>query len=159
MLLAVLGILIEWSSSCKFMHTILIVDDEETDRENIRRILEGKGYTVVEGDSLEAAMAVFEQHRYSIGLLVADVSLPGGNGCDLAVALSKQKSDLRVLFVSGHVGAEVCQYYGLEVSGEHFLQKPFEAAELLSKVSQIMDAEASFPKFCAPRQLRTRNAG
>ena len=141
------------------MHTILIVDDEETDRQNIRRILEGKGYTIVEGDSQETAMAVFEQHRYSIGLLVADVSLPGGNGCDLAVALRKRQSDLRVLFVSGHVGAEVCQYYGLEVSGEHFLQKPFDATELLSKVSRIMDSEASFPKFCNPPQPKTRNAG
>jgi DNA-binding response OmpR family regulator len=141
------------------MHTILIVDDEESDRDNIRRILTGKGYTTVEADSYETAMSVFEENRYSIALLVADISLPGGNGCDLAVALSKQHSDLRVLFVSGHVGAEVCQYYGLDVSDEHFLQKPFEAAELISRVSQIMSSDAWFPKIRDPQPVKTKKAG
>jgi hypothetical protein len=35
-----------------------------------------------------------------------------------------------------------------QVSGEHFLRKPFEATELLAKVLRIISSEASFPKFC-----------
>src|SRR5205085_2465385 len=130
----------------------------ESDREVIREILQGEGYTIVEGDTYESALTVFEENRYSIALLVADVSLPGGNGCELAITLSNKKRDLRVLFVSGHVGAEICKYYGLEVSDEHFLRKPFATAELVSKVSQIMTSEVSFPKFCDSPQPKTRTA-
>jgi DNA-binding response OmpR family regulator len=145
----------KWVISLK---TILVVDDEESDREIIRRILKGEGYTVVEAESYEEAFSVFEQNRYSIALVVLDISLPGGNGCELAIALKSKISDFRVLFVSGHVGAEICKYYGLQVSDEHFLRKPFEVTELLAKVLQIMSSEASFPKFCDTPPVKTRTA-
>src|SRR6266852_3501157 len=127
------------------MHTILLVDDEELDREEMRRLLEGEGYTVVEADTYQAAMTAFDANRYSIGLLVSDVSIPGGNGCEIAIALREQKPDLRVLFVSGHVGAEICPYYSLEVSDEHFLRKPFASADLKSRVKQVLNSPDSFP--------------
>jgi len=131
----------------KVMHTILVVDDEEIDREEMRRLLQGEGYTVVEADTYQAAITAFEANRYSIGLLVSDVSIPGGNGCDIAIALRKQKPDLRVLFVSGHVGAEICKYYGFEVSDEHFLRKPFAPKELLSRVTQVLNSARTSPQL------------
>jgi CheY-like chemotaxis protein len=140
------------------MHTILVVDDEEIDRAEIRRILQGQGYTVVEADSYHAAVTAFEQNRYTVGLLISDVSIPGGNGCDIAIALMKQKPDLPVLFVSGHVGAEICKYYGLEVSDERFLRKPFTADELLSSVSQVLNSAESFPQLGHPAKPKTRTA-
>src|SRR5438270_12789032 len=93
--------------------TILVVDDEEFDRTSASRVLQTKGYTVLEAQSYSDAMAVFDMHRNEVSFLVADVSLPDGNGCALAVAMRNEQPDLRVLFVSGHVGAEVCKYYGL----------------------------------------------
>jgi len=125
--------------------TILVVDDEQTDREQMRRTLQDEGYTVIEADTYQEALRVFELNRQSFELLIADVSLPGGNGCELAIALRTQKPDLRVLFVSGHVGAEICQYYSLEVSDEHFLRKPFAAADLRSRVRQVLGSPDRFP--------------
>ena len=63
-------------------------------------------------------------HGEAVDLLIADISLPDGNGCELAIAMREKKPDLRVLFVSGHVGAEVCRFYGLDVTDLHFLRKP-----------------------------------
>src|SRR5436190_21750531 len=126
--------------------TILLVDDEETDRTVVRRILESKGYAILEADTYHRALHVFEKNRESIALLLTDISLPGGNGCELWVSMRKRKSDLRVLFVSGHVGAEVCRFHGLEPSALHFLGKPFKAADLLARVAQVLDSP-EYPKL------------
>src|SRR6266576_1637086 len=125
--------------------SILLVDDEQSDREQMRRTLGNGIYGIIEAGSYQEALAVFERHRDSIVLLIADISLPGGNGLELAIALRKQKADLRVLFVSGHVGSEIWRYYSLEVSDEHFLRKPFVAADLISRVKQVLDSLDRFP--------------
>jgi DNA-binding response OmpR family regulator len=126
--------------------TILLVDDEETDRAVIRRILQTKVDTVLEADTYHRALKVFEKNRDSIALLLTDISLPGGNGCELWVSMRKRKPDLRVLFVSGHVGAEICRFHGLEPSDLHFLSKPFKAADLLARVTQVLESP-EYPKL------------
>ena len=125
--------------------SILLVDDEQTDREQMRRPLQDERYTVLEAGTYDEALSIFELNRDLFELLISDISLPGGNGCELAIALRKQKPDLRVLFVSGYAGAEICPYYSLEVSDEHFLRKPFASAELKSRVRQVLDSPDRFP--------------
>ncbi len=125
--------------------SILLVDDEQTDREQMRRPLQDERYTVLEAGTYDEALSIFELNRDLFELLISDISLPGGNGCELAIALRKQKPDLRVLFVSGYVGAEICPYYSLEVSDEHFLRKPFDSSDLKSRVKQVLDSPDRFP--------------
>src|SRR5437899_6578320 len=132
------------------MHTVstLLVDDEETDREQMRRTLRDQGHTILEARTYHEALSIFELNPESFELLIADISLPGGNGCELAIAFRKQKPDLRILFVSAHVGAEVAKYYGLGISDHNFLRKPFAADELKSRVKEILgDPEPSPPLY------------
>ena len=112
--------------------TILVIDDEASDREMMSETLRRDGYTVLEANAYQDALRVFARNG-EIDLMVSDVSLPGGNGCELAMAIRKQKPDIRMLFVSGHVGAEECRFYGLELSDLHFLRKPFSATDLVSR--------------------------
>src|SRR5258707_12390548 len=127
------------------MALLFLVDDEEPDRIQMREILERESHTLIEAGTYQEALAAFDGNRDSIELLISDISLPGGNGCELAIALRKRKPDLRVLFVAGHVGAEICPYYSLEVSDEHFLRKPFASADLKSRVKQVLNSPDSFP--------------
>src|SRR4051812_19794673 len=130
--------------------TVLVVDDEETDRMAIVNALAGEGYTIVEADSYQSAVAVANSIQ-SISFLVADVALPDGNGCALATAIRELHPRMQVLFVSGHVGSEVCRYYGLDVSDSHFLRKPFEAPDLVARVKQVVKAKAPFPPLYVPK--------
>jgi len=139
--------------------TVLLVDDEADDRQLIREALRSSGYTVLEADSVQRCVAVFERNESAVQLLIADVSLEDGNGCDLALALWKRKADLRVLFVSGHVGSEVCRFYGLEVTDLHFLRKPFTAQDLAARVQQVLSADKGFPTLCEPQKPRTSTRG
>jgi two-component system cell cycle sensor histidine kinase/response regulator CckA len=133
--------------------TVLMVDDEEVDRTAISRILRSQNYTVLEAETYSDAMAVFDLNRHAVKLVVADVCLPDGNGCALAIAMRKQKPDLRVLFVSFHVGAEVCESYGLDLAGLHFLRKPFVETELAARVEEVLKSATPFPRLYAPKTL------
>src|SRR5205814_6110950 len=90
-------------SVCMPLKTILVVDDEETDREQIRDILHTQDYMVLEAGAYDDALRVFERNRDAVDLLISDISLPSENGCNLAITLREQKADLRVLFISGYV--------------------------------------------------------
>jgi DNA-binding response OmpR family regulator len=131
--------------------TILWVDDEETVQSAIAQLLRRTGFRVLEASTYHDAIALFESNRDAITLLIADISLPDGNGCELALAMRAQNERLRVLFVSGHVGAEFCRFYGLEVTDLYFLAKPFQNQEFLLRVQQVLNAPIPFPSFCLPQ--------
>lgn len=131
-------------------HTILVVDDEETDRTAIIEALEREHFDVIGAGTYTEGLEVC-QTVPGISFLVADVALPDGNGCSLAIAVRQKLPRIKVLFVSGHVGGEACRYYGLDVTDTHFLRKPFSAEDLVARVKQVMKAEIPFPELYAPK--------
>jgi DNA-binding response OmpR family regulator len=118
---------------------VLVVDDEEIDSVLIRRSLERAGnFTVLEARSYDSALRMFTEHGEGIHLLIVDVSLPGQNGVDLARSLLRRRPDLKVLFMSGWVGAELLRSHGIVESDRHFLAKPFRPADLLERVRSVL---------------------
>jgi two-component system cell cycle sensor histidine kinase/response regulator CckA len=130
--------------------TILVVDDEDTERVAMTEALRGAGFQVIHAESYNDALAVAEANP-GISFLVCDIALPDGNGCALASAIRQMHPKLRVLFVSGHVGSEVCRYYGLDVTDLHFLRKPFAGADLVACVKRVMKADEPFPNLYVPK--------
>jgi len=118
--------------------TILVIDDEPEQRDLVRTILRPDAYTILEASDYNDALAVQAAHLGEIDLALVDVSLPGRNGYELSKALLALEPRLKVLFVSGYAGAELCRFFGLPVTDVHFLQKPVEPAELLSRVKFVM---------------------
>jgi DNA-binding response OmpR family regulator len=124
---------------------ILLVDDEESDREFMLRALQAEGYSVIEAMEPRSAFNLFRHYLDKIRMIVADVSLPVENGCDMAKGMLQLKPSLNVLFVSGHVGAEICKFYGFPVSDVHFLRKPFSAAEFTTRIRRLLDNVEPLP--------------
>jgi two-component system, cell cycle sensor histidine kinase and response regulator CckA len=123
--------------------SILLVDDEETDLSQTRNALEAAGFSVLTATEYSTGLSVFESQPDRIDLLIADIALPDGNGCDLALAMLARQPSLRVLFISGHVGSEVCRFYGLDIADLHFLRKPFTAPALVSRVREVLAANVT----------------
>jgi DNA-binding response OmpR family regulator len=130
--------------------TILVVDDEETDRNAITQALEREKFDILEAGTYEEALGICTEST-GISFLVADVALPDGNGCALAIAVRQKIPHLKVLFVSGHVGGEACRYYGLDVTDNHFLRKPFTSQDLVARVKEVMNSEVPFPDLYVPK--------
>src|ERR1051326_6017858 len=114
--------------------TILLVDDEASQREWIRRALRAAGYRVLIAADYGTAVACFQQHQGTIDMLITDLALPGKNGYELALSLCEIQPGLNVLFTSARAGAELRRFYGMPTSEEHFLAKPFHPADLVQRV-------------------------
>jgi two-component system cell cycle sensor histidine kinase/response regulator CckA len=118
---------------------ILVVDDEIGDLNLMCNVLRSQDYTVIAAASYAEAIQARRMQRGAIDVLVADVSLPDKNGCELALALLEGDPNLKVLFVSGATGTEIFKFSGLLMSDVHLLEKPFAPAELLNRVRGILE--------------------
>jgi len=131
-------------SAAKRRTTILVVDGDAVHRETMRRILRGEGYRVLDAADYRNAINVHEQHRGQISLLLTAISLPGGNGYELAKALAEVEPALRVLHVSGEAGSKVSRFYGLPGGNWQTLARPFHPAEFLARVKQVLESASPF---------------
>ncbi len=118
--------------------TILLVEDEDLVRQVARRILEMRGYTVLEAASGQDALLVSQQTQGPIHLMLTDVVMPGMSGGDTAERLQAQRPELKVLFMSGHTENSIV-HHGVLDPGVAFIQKPFRSDLLTHKVRQVLD--------------------
>jgi PAS domain S-box-containing protein len=119
--------------------TILLVEDDAGVRGLAQRVLEGRGYMVLNAQNGQEALLVSTHHPGSIQLLLTDVVMPGISGKALADQLARSRPDLKVLFMSGY-SDEAIVHHGVLDAGVAFLQKPFSPQALTQKVRQVLDA-------------------
>ncbi len=119
--------------------TILIAEDEAPLRDLMRIILESFGYTVLAAEDGEEAVRMFLEHRDRVRLVILDMIMPKKNGKDAADEIKKAQPGIRTLFVSGYSEGMIKKQGGLG-EGLVFIQKPFSAKVLLTKVRELLDA-------------------
>jgi signal transduction histidine kinase/ActR/RegA family two-component response regulator len=120
--------------------SILLVEDEDAVRELVRKILEARGYAVIEAPNGREGLKLCQTHPGKIDLLVTDVVMPEMGGREFAAAAVKLRPGLKVVFVSGHT-QDVILKEGIQ-HGEAFLQKPFDPVQLAQKVRDTLDSDA-----------------
>ena len=69
---------------------ILIVEDEETLRESVKRIFTKEGYAVEAVESAEQGLALLEANLFDV--IISDIILPGMDGMDVARAIRRSKT-------------------------------------------------------------------
>ena len=118
--------------------TILVVEDDGQLRRLARRVLARAGYTVLDAEHPEHALALVARHEGTIDLLLTDVVLPGMSGRDLAERLLRDRPRLKVIYVSGYA-EDAIVHYGVLTPGTEFLQKPGSTEVLLRAVREVLD--------------------
>jgi CheY-like chemotaxis protein len=96
---------------------------------------------VVEAESAEAALILTKTFEDPIDLLLTDVVLPGIDGRELAAHIRRERPNTRVLFMSGYARGLGSSDGRLD-AGVHLLEKPFTAQALLTKMRQLLGANA-----------------
>lgn len=128
--------------------TILLVEDEDSVRELVTQYLSRKGYRVLEARNAGEAIIQFEKNHGGINLVVTDIMLPLVKGDELVERLRRESGDFKVLYISGYprnipaleVASQSPGTGGIDGSDlSWFLQKPFEAEELLALIRMILD--------------------
>jgi two-component system cell cycle sensor histidine kinase/response regulator CckA len=116
--------------------TILLVDDEQSVRAIVLKILRRANYNVLEAENGEAALKISDSHPDKIDLLLSDMYMPGLRGPEVAEALAPKRPGIRVLFMSGY--ADQDSRSGVPL-GANFLNKPFSGKELAAAVEAALN--------------------
>ncbi|HET8584579.1 MAG TPA: response regulator, partial [Casimicrobiaceae bacterium] len=119
--------------------TVLLVEDETVVRQLVAEILESNGYTVLQAADGASAIEVLRRHVGGLDLLLTDVVMPGMSGRDVARAVTTMRPGTPVLYMSGYTDSAIDKH-GVLDDGVHFVQKPFSAAELTTRVREIVQA-------------------
>jgi len=113
---------------------VLVVDDDETVRDVVRRYLEVAGFTVdVAGDGAEG-LARFGAHEPD--LVVLDVMMPGINGLEVCRRL-RQVSQVPIVMLTA-LGEEENRIAGLQLGADDYVTKPFSPKELALRVASVL---------------------
>ena len=116
---------------------ILVVEDEDAVRAFAVRALTSRGYTVVEADSGESALARIGEDDKGFALILSDVVMPEMDGPALLRELRRRGIKTHVIFASGYPGEE----FEKDLEGQSdfaFLPKPFSLKQLVEKVKEVM---------------------
>jgi DNA-binding response OmpR family regulator len=113
---------------------VLVVDDDETVRDVVRRYLEVAGFTVDQAGDGAEGLAQFAAHEPD--LVVLDVMMPGINGLEVCKRL-RQVSQVPIVMLTA-LGEEENRIAGLQLGADDYVTKPFSPKELALRVASVL---------------------
>ena len=116
--------------------SILVVDDEKSQREILEMILSGEGYDVTTASSGEAAMKFVESRRFD--LVLTELKMTGMSGLDLLKELTNFDKSIIVILLTAH-GSVDSAVDALRLGAFDYLQKPYDKDKLLDTVSRALN--------------------
>ncbi|AEE66404.1 two-component response regulator [Bordetella pertussis] len=129
--------------------TVFIVDDDEAVRDSLRWLLEANGYRVRAYASGENFLDEYDASQ--IGVLIADVRMPGMSGLELQEQLIARNAPLPIVFITGH-GDVPMAVSTMKKGAVDFLEKPFNESDLREIVARMLEqAVQRISKFQAQK--------
>jgi FixJ family two-component response regulator len=114
---------------------VFIVDDDVSVRESLELLVRCEGW---QPETFESAQAFLDRPRSLLpSCLVLDVSLPGLNGLELQKRVAAERTDMPIIFITGH-GDIPMTVRAMKAGAVEFLTKPFSDEALLSAIRQAL---------------------
>lgn len=124
------------------MHKILLVEDDEVIRQQVKKMLEQWGYEVVLVEDFMEVLSIFvkvEPH-----LVLMDIGLPLFNGYHWCQEIRKV-SKVPIMFLSSRDQA-MDIVMAINMGGDDFVTKPFDQNVLLAKIQGLLRRSYEFGK-------------
>ena len=118
------------------MPTVLVVDDETSQRNIIADILDREGYPTLKAGNLDEAVRTFREHPAEI--VLTDLKMPGGSGIDLLRSIKKLDREVQVVLMTAY-GTIQTAVEAMKNGACDYLQKPFEKDELKIVVAKAWE--------------------
>jgi len=115
---------------------VLIVDDSALSRRTLRQIIEPAGYDVVEAEDGLSALERYFLEKPDVVLL--DLVMKGMYGLDVLAKLRELDADAKVVVVSADIQTS-SQELVEEAGGKAFVNKPFDRADILTALSNVLE--------------------
>ncbi len=116
-------------------YNFLIVEDNDTMREGIVRVVEKMGHKTVETPDAEQAEKQLSKTKFD--LLISDYKLPGMTGLDLLEKVKQNSPETETLLITAYGSIELA-VEAMKKGAADFNTKPFSPEELTLKVNLIL---------------------
>jgi len=128
------------ANAARGVRTVLVVDDEEDIRRMLRRILQERGYRVVEASRGTEALQAVRDH--SLDCILLDAMLPEIHGFDICrrIKSSQKYGHIPIIMVSAiyrgwRFAEDLRESYGVTA----FLEKPFKISDVIIAVERAIE--------------------
>lgn len=119
--------------------TILLVEDDDLVRDVTRTMLVAYGYSVLTASTADEAVLLAAQHGGRVDLVLTDIVMPQMDGRHLAERITRTRPGVGVIYMSGYTEDAIARHGQID-PGTAFIQKPFAAEEIASKIRKVLDA-------------------
>ncbi|MFN0276913.1 MAG: response regulator transcription factor [Chitinophagales bacterium] len=121
------------------LYRILVVEDEDHIRENLKLNLELENYEIVAVPDGAKALKAFKEQRFN--LVILDVMMPEMDGFDVCEQMRLEDMDTPILFLTAKDTSQD-KIKGLKTGGDDYMTKPFNLEELLLRVKILLKRSA-----------------
>jgi DNA-binding response OmpR family regulator len=128
---------------------VLVVDDDPTVSDVVRRYLERAGLAVTLAADGPAALHAFEAEHPD--LVVLDLMLPGIDGLEVCRRLRARAGEVPIVMLTA-LGEEADRVLGLQLGADDYVTKPFSPRELVLRVQSVLRRVAR-PAAAVPETL------
>jgi DNA-binding response OmpR family regulator len=114
---------------------LLLIEDHPDLHKSIKQYLEQEGYLVE--SALDYIKGLEKSADYDYDCILIDVTLPKGSGLDIVRQLKQKNAKAGIIIISAKNAAED-KITGLDLGADDYLAKPFDLAELNSRIRAII---------------------
>jgi len=115
---------------------VFVVDDDISVRESLELLIASAGW---QPEIFASAQEFLHRPRSPVpNCLVLDLSLPGLNGLELQRRIAAERTDMPIIFITGH-GDVPSTVQAMKAGATEFLTKPFSEDALLSAIRQALE--------------------
>ena len=117
----------------KVKTSVLIVDDDESIRRTLTRILAKEGFKVDTAPDSKQALQKSRLVHYDVALL--DIRLPDTDGTTLLRMLRQENPEIKEIIITGYPSIENA-IKAIDEGVDAYIIKPFKPADLLAKIRE-----------------------
>lgn len=114
---------------------VMVADDEPDILETLSLILSSKVDMLISAPDGEAAINNFRSLKPHI--VIADIMMPKKDGITMASEMKAMNCNTEIVFISGNLDGEAQLPYGTPCNNTHYIAKPFNARDIIDKLSNI----------------------
>jgi len=135
---------------------VFIVDDDAWVRESLETLIQDQGW---QPETFASAQEFLDRPRVSTpSCLVLDISLPGLNGLELQKRVAAERTDMPIIFITGH-GDIPMSVGAMKAGAVEFLTKPFNDEVLLAAIREALErSRLALAQEAEMQEIRERYA-
>ena len=116
------------------MKTILIIEDEQSIKEELSILLDHAGYKAICVEDFSKVIEVFDSTKPDLVLL--DINLPENNGFSICMKI-RSISKVPIIFITGR-DTSIDELKAFSMGGDDYITKPYNTPILLARISSIL---------------------